>query len=62
MQQQPKEPAPDQGSDSQDDVSHVDLDQSPDEVLEYWTEERMAEAKPREIRLPKPGPRPGDQD
>ncbi|MFF2345210.1 hypothetical protein [Pseudarthrobacter sp. NPDC058119] len=35
-------------------VSHVELNQSPEEVLEYWTEERMAAAKPREIQLPEP--------
>ena len=57
MQQSPKEPGPDE-----DPVSHVDLTQSPEEVLEYWTEERMREAKPREIRLPEPAPRPDDQD
>ncbi|MGO4236577.1 hypothetical protein [Pseudarthrobacter sp. YAF2] len=43
-------------------MSHVDLNQSPEEVLGYWTEERMAEAKPREIRLPKPEPGPGDEE
>ncbi|WP_285244765.1 hypothetical protein [Pseudarthrobacter sp. fls2-241-R2A-127] len=43
-------------------MSHVDLDQSPEEVLEYWTEERMAEAKPRELKLPEPGPGPAGQD
>jgi len=42
-------------------VSHADVNQSPEEVLEYWTEERMAEAKPREIRLPQPQP-PEEQD
>lgn len=26
--------------------------QSPEEILEYWTKERMAQAKPREIVLP----------
>ena len=57
MQQPPKEPNPDE-----DPVSHVDLTQSHEEVLEYWTKQRMAEAKPREIQLPEPGPRPGDQD
>ncbi|GGH90260.1 hypothetical protein ACFFGR_12770 [Arthrobacter liuii] len=57
MQQNPKKPEPDE-----DPVSHVDLTQSPEEVLEYWTKERMAEAKPREIKLPEPGPRPADQD
>ncbi|WP_324644519.1 hypothetical protein [Pseudarthrobacter sp. LT1] len=57
MQQSPKAPDP-----KEDPVSHVDLNQSPEEVLEYWTEERMAAAKPREIQLPEPGPGPGDQD
>ena len=56
MQRNPKEPAPDQ-----DPVSHVDLNQSPEEVLEYWTDERMAAAKPREIQLPEPEP-PAGQD
>jgi len=55
--QQPPEPHPDEGS-----VSHVDLDQSPEEVLEYWTDQRMAEAKPRELKLPEPGPGPTGQD
>ena len=57
MQRNPKEPAPDQ-----DPVSHVDLDQSSEEVLEYWTEERMAEARPRELKLPEPDPGPAGQD
>ena len=57
MQQNPRTPDADK-----DPVSHVDLTQSPEEVLEYWTKERMAEAKPREIRLPKPAPRPAEQD
>jgi hypothetical protein len=38
------------------------VNQTHEEILEYWTEERMAEAKPREIRLPQPGPPPGEQD
>ncbi|BCW53767.1 hypothetical protein OUO20_02460 [Arthrobacter sp. FX8] len=57
MQQNPKEPGPDE-----DPVSHVDLTQSHEEVLEYWTKQRMAEAKPREIQLPEPGPGSADQD
>lgn len=57
MQQSPSKRQPDDDS-----VSHVDLTQSREEVLEYWTEERMAEAKPREIRLPKPGSRPDKKD
>jgi len=57
VQQNPKEPNHDE-----DPVSHVDLTQTHEEVLEYWTKQRMAEAKPREIQLPEPGPPPGDQD
>lgn len=38
----------------EDPVSHSDASQTPEEILEYWTPERMAEAKPREIRLPDP--------
>jgi len=57
MQQRPSKPRPDDDS-----VSHADLTQSPEEVLEYWTQERMREAKPREIRLPEPDPRPDEQD
>jgi hypothetical protein len=37
-----------------DAVSHSDSSQTPEEVLAYWTPERMAEAKPREIRFPEP--------
>lgn len=33
-------------------VSHSDVAQTPEEILAYWTPERMAEAQPREIRLP----------
>jgi len=57
MQRPPREPHPDE-----DRVGHVDLTQSPEEVLEYWTEERMREARPREIHLPEPATRPDDQD
>ena len=57
MQQNPREPASDE-----DPVSHIDLDQSNEEVLEYWTEERMVEARPRELKLPEPGPHPAGQD
>ncbi|MGF9647654.1 hypothetical protein AAIH32_06755 [Pseudarthrobacter oxydans] len=41
-----------------DSVSHSDVTQSREEILEYWTQQRMAEAKPRELRLPQEGPRP----
>lgn len=33
-------------------VSHSDVIQTPEEALAYWTPERMAQAQPREIRLP----------
>lgn len=56
MQQHPKDPP------SEDGVSRSDLNQTREEILEYWTEERMAEAKPREVRLPKPGPPPASDD
>lgn len=39
-------------------VSRIDVPQTHEEILEYWTEQRMAEAKPREIRLPPEGPHP----
>ena len=35
-------------------VSH-NVSQTPEEILAYWTPERMAEAVPRDIRLPDPG-------
>jgi hypothetical protein len=37
-------------------VSRFDVAQTHGEILEYWTEERMAEARPREIRLPAEDP------
>jgi hypothetical protein len=48
----------------EDPVSHSDASQTPEEILEYWTPERMAEAKPREIRLPDPQgePEPSPED
>jgi hypothetical protein len=57
VQQHPKDPPP-----SEEAVSRSDLNQTREEILEYWTKERMAEAKPRELRLPEPGPPPTDQD
>jgi hypothetical protein len=35
-------------------VSHCDISQAPEDILAYWTPERMAGAKPREMRLPEP--------
>ncbi|TLM73276.1 hypothetical protein [Pseudarthrobacter sp. NamB4] len=52
MHQHPKNIQPGEES-----VSRAELNQSPEEVLEYWTEQRMAEARPRELRLPEEGPR-----
>jgi hypothetical protein len=43
-------------------VTRIEVNQTREEILEYWTEERMAEAKPRELRLPQPGPPQGEQD
>jgi len=40
-----------------DPVSHGELNQTHEEILEYWTAQRMAEARPRELRLPEKGPR-----
>jgi hypothetical protein len=53
------------GSDESDgaEVSH-NISQTPEEILAYWTPERMAEAVPRDIRLPDPEesqPQPEDQ-
>jgi hypothetical protein len=56
-----QQPAKDTGS-GEDAVSRSDLNQTREEILEYWTKERMAEAKPRELRLPQPVPPPADQD
>ena len=39
-------------------VSHSESDQTHEEILAYWTPARMADAKPRELRLPEPAPRP----
>ncbi|HEU4668110.1 MAG TPA: hypothetical protein VFS79_10640 [Arthrobacter sp.] len=51
MPQRPKDiPGPDS-------VSHAELNQTHEEILEYWTQQRMAEARPRELRLPGQGPR-----
>ncbi|MBT2548329.1 hypothetical protein [Arthrobacter sp. ISL-65] len=41
----------DAGSTDGAEVSH-NLNQAPEEILAYWTPERMAEAVPRDIRLP----------
>ncbi|RAX44337.1 hypothetical protein DQ354_16100 [Arthrobacter sp. AQ5-06] len=38
-------------------VSHSKSAQTHEEILEYWTKQRMADAKPRELRLPEGGPR-----
>ena len=51
-------PRTDSPEPADDAVSHSDITQSPEEILAYWTPERMAEAKPREIRLPEPASTP----
>jgi len=44
-------------------VSHSSTSQAAEEILAYWTPERMAEAKPREIRLEEPAASPdGDTE
>jgi hypothetical protein len=55
VQQPPAKDAPPPGEDP---VSSSDVSQSPEEILAYWTPERMAEATPREILLPSPGEEP----
>ena len=35
-------------------VSHSDVTQSPEEILAYWTEQKMAEATPPDLRRPAP--------
>jgi hypothetical protein len=38
-------------------VRRIEVTQTNEEILEYWTEQRMAEAKPRDITLPANNPR-----
>lgn len=45
-----------EGTPGRDHVSHSDSDQTHEEILAYWTPERMAAAKPREIVLPEDAP------
>ncbi|WP_258805190.1 hypothetical protein [Pseudarthrobacter sp. NS4] len=51
------QPSPDGEPSGQDSVSRGDVNQTHEEILEYWTKQRMVEAKPRELRLPAEGPR-----
>ena len=46
------------GPSDEDAVSHSDISQAPEDIIAYWTPERMAEAKPREVRLPEPAAEP----
>lgn len=55
MQQPPSKDGP---LPQEDHVSHSEISQTPEEILAYWTQERMAEAKPREIRLAEPAAGP----
>jgi hypothetical protein len=44
-------------------VSHSGISQAPEDIIAYWTPERMGGAKPREGRLPEPVARAeGDVD
>lgn len=45
-------PHPKDVSPANEPVSHSESSQRPEEILEYWTPERLKEARPREIRLP----------
>jgi hypothetical protein len=53
------EPRPEQGR-GDGSVGHSESDQTHEEILAYWTPQRMADAKPRELRLPEPVPPPAD--
>jgi len=60
LRQQPRKSSPDGetgGETETGSVSHSESDQTHEEILEYWTKQRMADAKPRELRLPEGGPR-----
>ncbi|WP_164201604.1 hypothetical protein [[Micrococcus luteus] ATCC 49442] len=64
MPKQPRTPGKESASGKEpgeDSVSHSTSDQTHEEILAYWTPERMAEAKPRELRLPERAQRPGDE-
>jgi hypothetical protein len=53
---------PDDGlGSSEETVSHAESAQTPEEILAYWTPERMAGAKPRAIRLPGPDENPAKE-
>ncbi|GAA1763227.1 hypothetical protein GCM10009712_09840 [Pseudarthrobacter sulfonivorans] len=66
MPRQPKKspaPAPRPGKEpAKGSASHSESDQTQEEILAYWTPQRMAEAKPREIRLPEPASSPKDDN
>lgn len=63
MQHPPAEDGPPPGGEAGDEpgdkagdqsVSRGLISESPEEILAYWTPERMTAAKPREVRLPDP--------
>lgn len=43
-------------------VSNSESEQTHEEILAYWTPEKMAKAKPRELQLPEPAPRRAQDD
>lgn len=45
---------------SNEGVSHSSASRAPEETIAYWTPERMAGAKPREVRLAEPVASPDD--
>ena len=57
MQQPPGKDGP---PPQEDHVSYSEVSQTPEEILAYWTPERMAEAKPRELRPAEPEAGPHD--
>ncbi|TLM81878.1 hypothetical protein FDW83_14150 [Pseudarthrobacter sp. NamE2] len=54
--------SPSSDSSGRDPVTRSDVRQTREEILEYWTRQRMAEAKPRELRLPAEGARLDQRD
>lgn len=51
------QPSPSQDPSGTESVTRSDAHQTHEEILEYWTRQRMADAKPRKLRLPAEGPR-----
>lgn len=54
----PVQPRPKESPPGEETVSHSEPGQSHEGILAYWTDERLAEARPRELRLPEEGSAP----